>query len=56
MIFVGYLFGRSFINPILTLQRGTHAVASGALDTRVAIARADEFGELGDAFNTMADG
>ena len=25
MIAVGYLFGRSFINPILTLQRGTHA-------------------------------
>ena len=54
MILVGYLFGRSFINPILTLQRGTHAVASGALDTRVAIATRDEFGELGDAFNTMA--
>jgi len=54
MIAVGYRFGRSFINPILTLQRGTHAVAAGALDTRVAIATRDEFGELGDAFNTMA--
>ncbi len=54
MIAVGYLFGRSFINPILTLQRGTHALASGALDTRVAIPSRDEFGELGDSFNTMA--
>jgi len=54
MIAVGYLFGRSFINPILTLQRGTHALAAGALDTRVAIRSRDEFGALGDAFNTMA--
>ena len=54
MIAVGYLFGRSFIGPILALKRGTQALASGALDTRVAIASHDEFGELGDAFNTMA--
>lgn len=54
MIGVGYLFGRQFINPILTLKRGTQALATGALDTRVAIASRDEFGELGDAFNAMA--
>jgi signal transduction histidine kinase len=54
MISVGYLFGRTFINPILVLKRGTQAVASGNLDTRVHIASKDEFGELGDAFNTMA--
>ena len=29
MIAVGYLFGRSFINPILLLKRATHGVASG---------------------------
>ena len=55
MITVGYLFGRSFINPILILQRGTHAIASGQLDARVSIDRADELGDLGKAFNTMAD-
>jgi len=55
MITVGYLFGRSFINPILTLQRGTHDIAAGQLDTRVHIGRDDEFGDLGKAFNTMAD-
>ncbi|HXD74743.1 MAG TPA: HAMP domain-containing sensor histidine kinase, partial [Vicinamibacterales bacterium] len=55
MIAVGYLFGRSFISPILTLQRGTHEVAAGELDTRVAIDSRDEFGDLGEAFNTMAD-
>jgi signal transduction histidine kinase len=54
MIALGYVFGRSFINPILRLQRATHALAAGALDTRVHIASRDEFGALGDAFNTMA--
>jgi signal transduction histidine kinase len=54
-IFVGYLFGRSFIGPILTLQRATRAVAAGQLDTRVDIGRTDELGDLGVSFNTMAD-
>ena len=54
MIAVGYLFGRTFINPILVLKRGTQAVALGDLDTRVHIGSKDEFGELGEAFNTMA--
>ena len=51
---VGYFFGRSFIRPILVLKRGTQAVASGLLDTRVDIRTGDEFSDLGDAFNTMA--
>jgi signal transduction histidine kinase len=55
MIAIGYLFGRSFINPILALKRGTQGVASGQFDTRVDIQTGDEFAELGDAFNTMAD-
>jgi signal transduction histidine kinase len=55
MISVGYLFGRTFINPILKLKRATHDVASGQLDTRVDIQTGDEFGDLGDAFNTMAN-
>jgi signal transduction histidine kinase len=55
MIAVGYLFGRSFINPILRLQRGTQDIAAGQLDTRVSIRRDDELGDLGKAFNTMAD-
>jgi signal transduction histidine kinase len=55
MISVGYLFGRSFINPILELQRATRDVAAGHLNTRVNIRRSDEFGDLGDSFNTMAD-
>jgi signal transduction histidine kinase len=55
MITVGYLFGRTFINPILALKAGTHDIAAGQLDARVQIRRADELGELGEAFNTMAD-
>jgi signal transduction histidine kinase len=54
-ISIGYLFGRSFINPILALQRATHDVAAGQLDTRVSIRRSDELGELGASFNTMAN-
>ena len=52
---VGYFFGRSFIRPIFELMRGTNAVAEGHLDERVTITSRDEFKQLGDAFNTMAD-
>ena len=56
MVAVGYGFGRSFITPILELKRATRDVASeGRLDTRVNIKRADEFGDLGESFNVMAD-
>ena len=55
MLVVGSLWGRRFIQPILQLTRGTRALAQGRLDTRVAVASSDELGELGTAFNTMAD-
>ena len=55
MITVGYLFGRTFINPILALKKATHAVAAGELSARVDVDRKDELGDLGDAFNAMAD-
>jgi signal transduction histidine kinase len=55
MISIGYLFGRQFIRPILALKRGTQALAAGQLDARVDIATRDEFGDLGQAFNTMGD-
>jgi signal transduction histidine kinase len=52
----GYSFGRRyFIRPIQKLQAATQDVAAGVLDTRVDIRTGDEFGGLGDAFNTMAD-
>jgi len=55
MLLVGALWGRRFIEPILRLTRGTRALAEGQLDTRVAITSTDELGQLGTAFNTMAD-
>jgi signal transduction histidine kinase len=55
MISAGYFFGRSFIRPILTLKKGTETLAAGQLDTRVDIRTGDEFSDLGDAFNIMAN-
>jgi signal transduction histidine kinase len=52
---VGYVWGRSFIRPIFALMSGTRAVGDGHLDARVQITSKDEFGQLGDAFNGMAD-
>jgi len=55
MLVVGYFWGRSFINPILALTKGTQALAAGHLEQRVAVETKDELGQLGDAFNNMAD-
>jgi signal transduction histidine kinase len=55
MLSVGYFFGRSFIDPILRLTRGTRALAEGHLEERVVVNTKDELGQLGNAFNNMAD-
>ena len=55
MIAAGFVFGHRFIAPIFALQRGTQALSEGKLETRVAIQSADEFGQLGASFNSMAD-
>jgi signal transduction histidine kinase len=55
MLVVGSLWGRRFIEPILRLTRGTRALAQGQLAARVAVTSSDELGQLGTAFNTMAD-
>jgi signal transduction histidine kinase len=55
MVGVGLIFGRRFIAPIFALQRGTQALSEGKLETRVSIDTADEFGQLGASFNSMAD-
>ena len=55
MVVVGYHWGRGFIEPILALMRGTRALAEGRLDERVTITSADEIGQLGHAFNNMAE-
>jgi signal transduction histidine kinase len=56
MVAVGYFSGRRFLlRPIHALHRGTHAISAGQLATRVDIRTGDEFSDLGDAFNMMAD-
>lgn len=55
MLTVGFFWGRSFIGPILALTRSTRELAKGKMDARVAIRSTDEIGQLGDAFNNMAD-
>jgi signal transduction histidine kinase len=55
MLVAGYIWGRNLIVPILALTRSTRALASGRLDERVKVASNDEIGQLGLAFNNMAD-
>jgi signal transduction histidine kinase len=55
MLGIGYVWGFRFIGPILALTRGTRALAEGRLDERVKVETKDEIGQLGLAFNNMAD-
>jgi signal transduction histidine kinase len=54
MLLAGLVWGRSLIQPIRELIRGTEAIADGHLDERVRIRSKSELGRLGDAFNRMA--
>jgi signal transduction histidine kinase len=54
-IAIGIAFGRSLLRPISDLLTGIDAIGRGRLDERVRITRDDEFRQLGDAFNAMAD-
>jgi signal transduction histidine kinase len=55
MSVIGYFWGRGFLSPILALTRGTRELAAGHLDRRVEVTSSDELGQLGNAFNNMAD-
>jgi signal transduction histidine kinase len=46
--------GRSFAEPLERLAEVTGAIAGGRLDTRVALDRNDELGDLGESVNRMA--
>jgi signal transduction histidine kinase len=54
MLLAGLVWGRSLIQPIRELIRGTEAIADGRLDERVRIRSTSEIGRLGEAFNRMA--
>jgi serine phosphatase RsbU (regulator of sigma subunit)/HAMP domain-containing protein len=53
-LFLAWVLGAELSAPILALVRGARAIGRGELGTRVALARNDELGELGDAFNEMS--
>ena len=54
-VVLGYYWGQSFIRPIFALMKGTEAISAGRLQDRVDIGGHDEFHQLGEAFNGMAD-
>ncbi len=50
-----FVFTQKYVcNPVNRLVRHTKCLARGELDARVDNVATDEFGELGEAFNTMA--
>lgn len=55
MVPLGYEIVRYLVKPINQLSSAAVALATGKLETRVHGARLDEIGDLGRAFNTMAE-
>ncbi|MBU1229101.1 MAG: EAL domain-containing protein [Proteobacteria bacterium] len=52
---LGILLANSFTRPIQTLRGGIQSLALGRLNTRLALAREDELGQLAQGFNEMAE-
>ena len=55
-VLLSFVLGIYFSRPIKILKEGTEAISSGNLEHRVTISRNDELGDLGVAFNQMAEG
>ena len=53
-VIIGILTSRWVTNPILRLNIAAKNIAKGEWDTTVEMERADELGELGKSFNSMA--
>jgi signal transduction histidine kinase len=54
-VLMGALFVRRLIRPLRNLTAATLQIAGGDLEQRVHIRSHDEFGQLGQAFNTMTE-
>ena len=52
---LGLIQVRRALQPLKELTEATERVAKGDFSARLPAARDDEFGALGDAFNTMSD-
>jgi len=55
-VLLSFVLSLYFSRPIQKLKEGTQAISSGNLEHRVKISRNDELGDLGLAFNQMAEG
>jgi class 3 adenylate cyclase len=55
-VLLSVIFGIYFSRPIRKLQESAKALGMGDFDQRVQIKRNDEIGDLGSAFNDMAEG
>ena len=49
------MLGRAVVRPLRTMTEATGRIAAGHLGTRLRLRRADEIGDLGDAFDNMAE-
>ena len=54
-IIVGYFLAQNIARPLLKLRHMTQAVASGDLNQRIRLERADEIGDLANAFDIMTE-
>ena len=55
VVLLGLVTMRRTLDPIVSLRDATRRLGRGDLDARVDVAQTDEIGELGAAFNDMAD-
>jgi adenylate cyclase len=54
-MFCSWMVSTHVVGPINALQQAARVVASGSLDAKIEVQRADEFGPLIDEFNHMID-
>lgn len=55
IVIMGYCFAVNIVRPLKRLQNAVVQLGTGNLNSRVDFQRQDEFGELGRAFNKMAE-
>lgn len=52
---IAYVLGKTLTGPIATLRRSLHEITNGQYESRVLQKRNDEFGQLFNSFNRMAE-
>lgn len=54
-VLLSFLLTRRVLAPLRAMQQATRRLAAGDYDARVPVVSGDELGDLGEAFNRMAD-